>query len=57
MDKKKEKEEEIRLAEIDKKLPDTNLGNINAVWSDRYGWHLKRKEVSSVSNEQKLLDI
>ena len=34
-----------------------NLLNVNAEYSPRYGWHLKRKEKPSVPKNDKLLDI
>ena len=40
--------EEVKLLDIPEKVEE----NINAVWSNRYGWHLQRKEVPSVSEEE-----
>ena len=52
------------LAEMTKRDVERNLSldkktleNVNADYSPRYGWHLKRKEVPSVSKDNKLLDI
>ena len=42
-----------RNLSLDKKT----LQNVNAEYSPRYGWHLKRKEVPSVPKDNKLLDI
>ena len=42
-----------RNLSLDKKT----LENVKAEYSQRYGWHLKRKEVPSVPKDNKLLDI
>ena len=42
-----------RNLSLDKKT----LENVKAEYSPRHGWHLKRKEVPSVSKDNKLLDI